>query len=103
VSPLQLAAAPRRGHSGSPGFCGNTSFRGCGRGRDRGRGGAPAPAPLRDEDETALEERFECARVDDDVDEKMGFPRIAEGPPREGWFVNMHPVRPSRPIADARR
>jgi DNA polymerase epsilon subunit 1 len=75
----------------------NTSFRGRGRGRGRGAGGSgggdtPAPAPLRDEDGTALEERFERTRVDDEVDEKLGFERIAEGPPREGWLVNMHPV-----------
>ena len=28
----------------------------------------------------------------DEVDEKLGFPRIQEGPRKEGWLVNMHPT-----------
>lgn len=28
----------------------------------------------------------------DDIDEKLGFSRIQEGPKKEGWLVNMHPV-----------
>lgn len=39
-----------------------------------------------------MEEKFEKARIDDEVDEKLGFARFQEGPPREGWLVNMHPV-----------
>jgi DNA polymerase epsilon subunit 1 len=77
---------------------GNTSFRGRGRGRG-GTSGSNAPrdgpAPVRDEDGTALEERFEQIRVSDGVDAKLGFERIQEGPPKEGWLVNMHPVSPN--------
>jgi DNA polymerase epsilon subunit 1 len=51
------------------------------------------PAPLRDEDGTALAERFENVRISDEVDEKLGFCRLQEGAKREGWLVNMHPVR----------
>jgi DNA polymerase epsilon subunit 1 len=74
---------------------GSTHYRG---GRGRGRGGSSSsapkdtPAPLRDEDGTALEERFESVRVNDEVDEKLGFARVQEGKPREGWLINMHPV-----------
>jgi hypothetical protein len=31
--------------------------------------------------------------LSDEVDEKVGFPKIQEGPRREGWLINMHPVR----------
>ncbi len=31
--------------------------------------------------------------MNDEVDEKLGFARIQEGGMKEGWLVNMHPVR----------
>ncbi|KAA1472609.1 hypothetical protein DENSPDRAFT_838931 [Dentipellis sp. KUC8613] len=40
-----------------------------------------------------LAERFEQVRVSDEIDEKMGFARVQEGARREGWLINMHPVR----------
>ena len=84
----------RGGRGGSRfGYRGNTSFRG-GRGRGRGRGGAPSDAqPLRDEDGNQLAERFEQVKTSDEVDEKLGFARVQEGGTREGWLINMHPVR----------
>lgn len=93
-----LVSSRGRGRGGArSGYRGNsTSFRGRGRG---GRGGGPnalpkdAPAPLRDEDGTALEERFERVRINDEVDEKLGFGLLQDGPRKEGWLVNMHPVR----------
>lgn len=80
------------------------SFRGNWRGgsksgRGRGRGGSgvnssAAPAmPTKDEEGTQLAERFEQISLNDEVDEKLGFARIQEGPRKEGWLVNMHPVR----------
>ncbi|TBU48980.1 hypothetical protein BD309DRAFT_883522 [Dichomitus squalens] len=84
----------KRGGRGTSRFSyrGNTSFRG-GRGRGRGRGGAPADAqPQRDEDGNQLAERFEQVKTNDEVDEKLGFARVAEGPTREGWLINMHPT-----------
>lgn len=30
--------------------------------------------------------------LNDEVDEKLGFPRVQEGPRKEGWLVNMHPT-----------
>lgn len=72
--------------------------RGSFRGRGRGRGGAQSntthniPAPLRDEDGTALEDRFEQVNISDSVDSKLGFDRVQEGSKKEGWLVNMHPV-----------
>ena len=92
-----FAGGSRRGRGFSRyGYRGNTSFRG-GRGRGRGRGGGNAPndhqlQPQRDEDGTQLAERFEQVRVQDEVDEKLGFARISEGPTKEGWLINMHPV-----------
>jgi DNA polymerase epsilon subunit 1 len=82
--------------SGSRGYRGNSSWRG-GRGRGRGRGGAAlpsdSPAPVREDDGTLLAERFEKVTLNDEIDEKMGFPRVQEGARREGWLVNMRPVR----------
>ena len=89
-----FAGGSRRGRGFSRfGYRGNTSFRG-GRGRGRGRGqGAPAEnQPQRDEDGTQLAERFEQVRVQDEVDEKLGFIRVQEGDAKEGWLINMHPV-----------
>ncbi|KAL5483454.1 POL2 [Sanghuangporus weigelae] len=79
------------------------SFRGYGRGayfarggRGRGRGGSNANAvvaiPTKDEEGTQLAERFEQTRINDEVDEKLGFARVQEGPRREGWLINMHPT-----------
>src|ERR1700722_20485297 len=66
-------------------------------GRSRGRGGGAGQAgdnaPKRDDDGTQLAERFEQVRLNDEIDEKFGFARIQEGERREGWLVNMHPVR----------
>jgi len=31
--------------------------------------------------------------LSDALDDKFGFRRITEGPPRLGWLINMHPVR----------
>ena len=88
----------RGGRGGSRfGYRGNNSFRG-GRGRGRGRGNVLASdaAPQRDEEGNQLAERFEQVKTNDEVDEKLGFVRIQEGPPREGWLINMHPVRALR-------
>lgn len=84
--------------SRSRGFRGRGSFRSRGggyRGRGRGRGGSNAPAniPVRDEEGNQLAERFEQVRLSDEIDERIGFPKIQEGPRREGWLINMHPVR----------
>ena len=38
-------------------------------------------------------ERFEQVKTSDEVDKKLGFARVQEGPTREGWLINMHPVR----------
>ena len=86
----------RGGRGSFRGSRGTTRFRG-GRGRGGGRGGgvngnATLSVPTKDEEGTQLAERFESVRLNDEVDEKMGFPKIQEGPRREGWLVNMHPV-----------
>lgn len=91
----------RGGRGGSRGFRGNsnTSYRG-GRGRGRGRGGGGGPSdaqPLRDEEGNQLTERFEQVKTNDEVDEKLGFARVQEGPLREGWLINMHPVSTVQP------
>ncbi|TFY82896.1 hypothetical protein EWM64_g1117 [Hericium alpestre] len=86
-----------RGRSGGSfrGFRGRggSSFRG---GRGRGRGGSNAPkgdAQLsRDDEGTQLAERFEQVKLNDEIDEKLGFARVQEGPRKEGWLVNMHPT-----------
>ncbi|VDC07978.1 unnamed protein product [Peniophora sp. CBMAI 1063] len=70
---------------------GNSSYRG---NRGRGRGGSSSnPVPVaRDDEGTALAERFERTALEDEIDAKMGFPRVSEGARREGWLINMHPT-----------
>ncbi|KAJ2921503.1 hypothetical protein H1R20_g15588, partial [Candolleomyces eurysporus] len=68
------------------------SFRGRGRGGGSKGSGGDAPAPVREEDGTQLAERFEKIAVNDEVDEKLGFERVQDGPRREGWLINMHPT-----------
>lgn len=74
------------------GYRNTSSFRA----RGRGRGGSSAVrsdvTPKQDDEGTRLAERFEQAQTYDDIDEKLGFARIQEGPKKEGWLVNMHPV-----------
>jgi DNA polymerase epsilon subunit 1 len=63
------------------------SFRG-NRGRGRGRGGRAGrgstgkseAAPVREDDGTQLAERFERVVLNDEVDEKLGFARVDQGP-----------------------
>ena len=89
-----FSGSTRRGRGFSRfGYRGTGYARG-GRGRGRGRGGGATTdnIPQRDEDGTQLAERFEQVRLQDEVDEKLGFARIQEGPVREGWLINMHPV-----------
>jgi DNA polymerase epsilon subunit 1 len=80
---------------------GSTSHRFRGRGGSaRGRGArvnqASAPATVgqtdRRDDGTQLEARFEEVQMRDEIDEKLGFSRFTEGPRRDGWLINMHPV-----------
>ena len=65
-------------------------YRGRGRGRNDGQN---TNVPARGDDGSLLEERFESIRIYDEIDEKLGFGRVQEGSAREGWLVNMHPVR----------
>ena len=88
----------------SSGRGGRASFRGSfrgnfrgNRGRGRGRGGVGTTnrseaAPVREDDGTQLAERFERVSLSDEVDEKLGFVRVDQGPRREGWLINMHTV-----------
>jgi DNA polymerase epsilon subunit 1 len=88
--------APRsntRSRASFRGYRGGGSFRGF---RGRGRGGSSAArsgaTPKQDDEGTRLAERFEQVQLYDGIDDKLGFPRIQEGPKKEGWLVNMHPV-----------
>ena len=59
--------------------------------------GIDRPAPAREDDGNAALERFEEVKVQDEIDQKMGFWRfdshLAAGEKRVGWLVNMHQVR----------
>ncbi|CAK5280026.1 unnamed protein product [Mycena citricolor] len=89
------------GRGGGQGYRGSHrgSFRGQ-RGSWRGRGGYARKAngtgdgapPKREDDGTQLAERFEEVRLRDEIDEKLGFARVQEGLPKDGWLVNMHPT-----------
>ena len=88
--------APRSNTRSRPffrGSRGSSSFRGQ---RGRGRGGSSTARsdaiPKQDDEGTRLAERFEQVKTYDEIDEKLGFFRVQEGPKKEGWLVNMHPV-----------
>jgi len=78
-----------RGSRGSNSFRG---FRGRGRGSSSAARSDATPKPKEDDEGTRLAERFEQVQLYDDIDDKLGFARIQQGPKREGWLVNMHPV-----------
>ncbi|KAH9975457.1 hypothetical protein BGW80DRAFT_1486180 [Lactifluus volemus] len=82
-----------RGRGYFRGSRGNGSFRGL---RSRGRGGSSTArtdaTPKQVDEGTRLAERFEQVQLCDDIDDKLGFTRIQEGPKKEGWLVNMHPT-----------
>jgi DNA polymerase epsilon subunit 1 len=44
------------------------------------------------DDATSAEDRFREAAARDEIDAKMGFERLDQGPSREAWLVNMHPT-----------
>lgn len=81
----------RRGRGG--GFRGNWRRNTRGGGRSGNNSSENAPLVVRGDDGSQTQERFENARINDEVDEKLGFVRLNEGPKQEGWLVNMHPVR----------
>ena len=94
--------APRSNTRSRPffrGSRGSNSFRGQ---RGRGRGGSSAARsdalPKQDDEGTRLAERFEQVKTYDEIDDKLGFFRVQEGPKKEGWLINMHPVECSFPI-----
>lgn len=102
LPPLSSHTMSSRGRGrGRGGFSkGNTRFTGK---RSGGRGGASGgggggdrAAPVRQDDGTALAERFEEVKVADEIDDKLGFWRfesnLAGGESKDGWLVNMHQV-----------
>lgn len=87
--PFNKSAAAGRGNS-------RGSWRGRGgRGRGGGRGGygQPPGAGIKTATEgTKEEDRVEDAKMWDELDQKLGFPKFQEGPSRQGWLVNMKEV-----------
>lgn len=86
---------------------GNSRGRGGGGGGGGGRGGfqkrggkpyrapgeqAAAFVPTGDEG-THVEQRFDDAAMQDEIDRKMGFFKFQEGPEKLGWLINQHAVR----------
>lgn len=43
---------------------------------------------------TREDDKLDDARVWDELDERLGFPKFVEGDRRQGWLVNMKEVRP---------
>ncbi|GAA6015444.1 hypothetical protein JCM8202_002471 [Rhodotorula sphaerocarpa] len=84
--PFNKSAAAGRGNS-------RGSWRGRGgRGRGGGRGGygQPPGAGIKTATEgTKEEDRVEDAKMWDELDQNLGFPKFQEGPSRQGWLVNM--------------
>ncbi|KAF9181365.1 DNA polymerase epsilon catalytic subunit [Haplosporangium sp. Z 11] len=71
------------------------SFRGRG---GKGRGGKTYRAPnaqaqtyvATGDEGTHIEQRFEDAALQDEIDEKLGFFKFQEGPEKLGWLINQH-------------
>ncbi|KAF9073524.1 hypothetical protein BDP27DRAFT_1417011 [Rhodocollybia butyracea] len=84
-----LSSARGANRGASRGGYRGTSWRGRGRGKGSGK---PENAPKREDDGTQLAERFEQVKINDEIDEKLGFGLIQEGAVKEGWLVNMHPT-----------
>ena len=83
---------------------GRGGFRGGARGSFQKRGGKPYRAPgeqaaafvATGDEGTHVEQRFEDASMQDEIDRKMGFVKFQEGPEKLGWLINQHAVRPPR-------
>ncbi|KAF9330439.1 DNA polymerase epsilon catalytic subunit [Podila minutissima] len=75
---------------------GGASRGGRGGGRGSGRGGkayrpAGAQAFVATGDEgTHVEQRFDDAALQDEIDERLGFYKFQEGPEKLGWLINQH-------------
>ena len=81
---------------------GNSRGRGGGgRGGFQKRGGKPYRAPgeqavafvATGDEGTHVEQRFDDAAMQDEIDRKMGFVKYQEGPEKLGWLINQHAVR----------
>ncbi|RKP23832.1 ribonuclease H-like domain-containing protein, partial [Syncephalis pseudoplumigaleata] len=57
-----------------------------------GGGGDDLLRAKADNEPTHLDQQLENTRAMDAIDERMGFHRFQEGPPRLGWLINMHPT-----------
>ncbi|GAA5880821.1 hypothetical protein JCM16303_005131 [Sporobolomyces ruberrimus] len=69
---------------------GGNGQRGTWRGRGRGRGGHTGGSILKTEqDGTRMDDKQEDSKAWDQLDEKLGFPKFSQGPPQQGWLVNM--------------
>ncbi|ORY88326.1 DNA polymerase epsilon catalytic subunit A [Leucosporidium creatinivorum] len=69
---------------------GGGGYRGRGRGGGRGGHTGKQVVELKTEAEGTKDgDRLEDAKMWDELDEKLGFPKYQEGPPKTGWLVNM--------------
>ena len=80
-----------RGDRGGRGDFGGRGGRG-GRGGWRGKTKTVKAGSLLPTDGISNDEKFESARLANQIDEAMGFPRYESGPKKVGWLVNMHTV-----------
>ena len=74
-------------------FRGGRGDSGRGRGGYRGKPKTVTAGNLLPTDGTSNSEKFESARLSNQIDETYGFPRYESGPKKVGWLVNMHTVR----------
>ncbi|RPB25462.1 DNA polymerase epsilon catalytic subunit A [Terfezia boudieri ATCC MYA-4762] len=71
-------------------FRGGPGDSGRGRGGYRGRLKTVTAGNLLPTDGISNSEKFESARLSNQIDEAYGFPRYESGPKKVGWLVNMH-------------
>ena len=90
-------AASGRGNSSRGSWRGGP---GGGRGGGRGGYGQQAGGGLKTATEgTREEDRVEDAKIWDQLDDKLGFPKFQEGHSRQGWLVNMKEVSLPRSLS----
>ena len=80
--PSARGGASRGGRGGGRGGRGGKAYR---------PPGAQAYVATGDEG-THVEQRFEDATLQDEIDERLGFFKFQEGPDKLGWLINQHAV-----------
>ncbi|KAI1296371.1 DNA polymerase epsilon catalytic subunit [Mortierella claussenii] len=76
-----------RGRGGGPGGRGGRAYR-----APSAQSAQAQPFVPTGDEGTHVEQRFDDAALQDEIDEKLGFLKFQEGPDKLGWLINQHPT-----------